>query len=94
MKMSAYVVVELTVKDPDAKNRYSAAAAPVLKAFGGEFVASGAWHVLTGEAAFTSGALIRFTDRETALAWYHSPEYQAALGDRAQGIDCRFRLIG
>ena len=28
--MSAYVVVELTVKDATAKDRYSAAAGPVL----------------------------------------------------------------
>ena len=31
--MSAYVVVELTVKDATAKDRYSAAAGPVLKQF-------------------------------------------------------------
>ena len=29
LKMSAYVVVELTVKDTEAKDRYSAAAGPV-----------------------------------------------------------------
>ncbi len=34
--MTAYVVVELTVKDPKAKDRYSSAAGPVLKQFGGE----------------------------------------------------------
>lgn len=36
--MSAYVVVELTVKDATAKDRYSAAAGPILKQFGGEFM--------------------------------------------------------
>jgi hypothetical protein len=34
LKMSAYVVVELTGKDATAKDRYSAAAGPVLKQFG------------------------------------------------------------
>jgi uncharacterized protein (DUF1330 family) len=92
--MSAHVVVELTVKNAEAKDRYSAAAGPVLKKFGGEFIAGGAWHVLTGEPAFTNGAIIRFADRDTALSWYDSPEYQATFGDRAIGIDCRFRLIG
>ena len=60
--MSAYVVVELTVKDATAKDRYSAAAGPVLKQFGGEFIAGGAWDVLTGEPAFTNGAIIRFPE--------------------------------
>lgn len=92
--MSAYVVVELSVKDAAAKDRYSAAAGPVLKQFGGEFVAGGPWEVLTGEAAFNGGAIIRFADRETARAWYNSAGYQATLADRSIGIDCRFRLIG
>ena len=92
--MSAYVVVELTVKDPEAKDRYSAAAGPILKEFGGEFIAGGAWNVLTGEAGFANGAIIRFADRETATAWYNSPGYQATLSERARGIDCRFRLLG
>jgi uncharacterized protein (DUF1330 family) len=55
--MSAYVVVELTVKDPAAKDRYSASALPILKQFGGEFIAGGTWNVLTGEPAFTNGAI-------------------------------------
>ena len=57
--MSAYVVVELTVKSAEAKDRYSAAAGPVLKQFGGEFIAGDAWHILTREPAFTNGAIIR-----------------------------------
>jgi len=72
--MSAYVVVELTVKNAEAKDRYSAAAGPALKDYGGEFIAGGAWTVLTGEPGFTNGAIIRFADRKAALGWYKSPE--------------------
>ena len=50
--------------------------------------------MLTGELAFTNGAIIRFPDRDTAVAWYNSPDYQATFADRALGIDCRFQLIG
>jgi uncharacterized protein (DUF1330 family) len=92
--MSVYVVVELTVKDSDAKDRYSAAAGPIVKRSGGEFIASGVWDVLTGEPAFSNGAIIRFTNRETATAWYNSPEYQETWADRSAGMECRFRLIG
>ena len=93
-KMNAYVIVELTVKDVESNDRYSAAAAPVLKEFAGEIISGGAWKVLAGEPAFTNGAIIRFLDRNTALAWYASPGYQATLNDRAAGIDCRFRVLG
>ncbi|MBR9653594.1 DUF1330 domain-containing protein [Thalassobius aquimarinus] len=40
--MSAYVVVELAVKDAATKDRYSAAAGPVIKEFGGELIVGGA----------------------------------------------------
>lgn len=92
--MSAFVVVEMAVKDAEAKARYSAAAGPTIKPFGGEFIVSGGWTPLAGEAGLGSGAIIRFPDREQALAWYGSPEYQATLVDREAGLRCRFRLIG
>lgn len=92
--MSAYIIVELTVRDVDAKNRYSAAASPILKSFGGEFVVGGPWTILFGDPAFTNGSIIRFEDRDAALGFYNCPEYQALLADRSLGIDCRFSLLG
>lgn len=92
--MSAFVVVEMTVKDPEARARYAAAAAPTVMAYGGEYVARGAWTVLHGEPSRPDGVVVRFEDREQALAWYNSPDYQATLADRALGLDCRFQLLG
>ncbi len=92
--MSAYITVELTVRNVEAKDRYSAAAGPILKSFGGEFIAGGPITSLFGEQPFTSGAIIRFPDRQAALNFYNAPAYQALLEDRALGIDCRFNLFG
>jgi uncharacterized protein (DUF1330 family) len=36
--MTVYVVVELTVKDPEALKRYSAAAGLIVGQFGGELI--------------------------------------------------------
>lgn len=92
--MSAYVVVELKVKEAAAKERYSAAAGPIIKEFGGEFIVGGAWEALAGEPGLSHGAIIRFPDRANALNWYRSDAYQATLADRDAGMDCTFRLIG
>jgi uncharacterized protein (DUF1330 family) len=92
--MAAYVVVELTLRDKEAREKYSAAAGPTIKSFGGEFVAAGPWSVLTGDPAFTAGAIIGFPDRETALTWYNSPEYQTLIPIRDAAFQSRFRILG
>lgn len=92
--MSAYIIVELTVREAEAKNRYSAAAAPILASFGGEIIAGGPLAALFGDQPFTHGAIIRFEDRDSARHFYDSPAYQALLEERALGIDCRFILLG
>ena len=92
--MSAYVIVEASVRDRAARDRYSSLAEPTLHKFNGEILAVGPWQVLFGEPAFENGMVIRFPDKATALDWYHSPDYQALLELRDAALDCRFRVVG
>jgi len=92
--MSAYVVVEATVRNLEARDRYGSQANAVLKQFGAEVVTFGPWQVLCGEPGHDIGMIIRFRDPDTALAWYNSPAYQALLDIRDAALDCRFRLVG
>ena len=56
--MSAYVVVEFTVKDPDVyREHYAADAGRTAKKYGGEALANGDWELLNGDVSLTSGAL-------------------------------------
>lgn len=92
--MSAYVVVEATVRNLEARDRYGSQANAVLKQFGAEVVTFGSWQLLCGDPGHDIGMIIRFEDKETALAWYNSPAYQALLDIRDAALDCRFRLVG
>ena len=92
--MSAYVVVEFTVKDPEMyREKYAPIAGQTAKEHGGEVIAAGNWEVLHGDGSLTSGAMVRFADRETALGWYNSPEYQQLIDVRGAAMDARFRLL-
>ena len=92
--MSAYVIVEFTVNDPDIyREKYAPIAGQTAKEHGGEVIAAGNWEALHGDGSLTSGALVRFTDRETALRWYSSPEYQQLMDVRSVAMDARFRLL-
>jgi len=92
--MSAYVIVEFTVKNPDVyREKYAPIAGQTAKVHGGEVIAAGNWEVLHGDGSLTSGVLVRFADRETALGWYNSPEYQQLIEVRGIAMDVRFSLL-
>src|SRR5689334_3960274 len=92
--MSAYAIVELTVKDPDVcSDQYIAMAGRTAKEHGGEPMANSNWEVLHVDGSLTLGALMQFADRETALRWYNSPEYQRLVDVRSVAMDARFSLL-
>ena len=52
--MSAYVVVEFTVKDPEMyREQYAPIAGQTAKEHGGEVIAAGNWEVLHGDGSLT-----------------------------------------
>ncbi|MGB6771497.1 MAG: DUF1330 domain-containing protein [Candidatus Dormiibacterota bacterium] len=92
--MSAYVIVEFTVKDPEIyREKYGPIAGQTAKEHGGEVLANSNWEMLHGDGSLTTGALMRFADRDTALRWYSSPEYQQLIGIRGVAMDARFSLL-
>jgi len=92
--MSAYLIVEFTVKDPELyREQYAAKAGGTAKEYGAEPLANGSWELLHGDGSLTSGALMRFPDHESAVKWYNSPEYQALIDVRGVAMDARFSLL-
>src|SRR5258708_32343914 len=94
VNMSAYFVIEGTVRDKEALGRYGSQATSSIKESGGEVLAFGPWELIFGEGAYHNGMIVRFPDKVMALAWYNSPTYQALLDIRNAALDCRFRLVG
>ena len=92
--MSAYVIVEFTVKDPDVyREKYAGNAGKSAKQHGGEVVGASNWEILHGDPMLSSGAIVRFPDHESAVRWYNSPEYQQLIEVRSVAMDARFSLL-
>jgi uncharacterized protein (DUF1330 family) len=92
--MSAYVIVEFTVKDPDVyREKYAGNAGKTPKEYGAEILASSNWEILDGAPMLSSGVIVQFPDHETALRWYNSPEYQQLIDVRGIAMDVRFSLL-
>jgi uncharacterized protein (DUF1330 family) len=92
--VSAYLIVEFTVKDADVyREEYASNAGKSTKEYEVEAIANSNWEILDGDPMGSSGAIMRFPDRETALRWYNSPEYQALIEVRGVAMDARFSLL-
>lgn len=80
--MPGYWIAHVTVTDPERYRGYQEAAPKAFAQYGAKFLArGGASEVLEGEAR-ERHVLIAFPNYPTALACYHSPEYQAARARR------------
>lgn len=85
--MPAYLVANYRVTNPEGYALYTAAVRPTLAAHGAELlVADHATEVMEGGAQ-PSTIVLKFASKEAAIAWYHSPEYQAIIHHRIDNTD-------
>jgi uncharacterized protein (DUF1330 family) len=88
--MSAYVIVETEVTDPEQYERYKAASPAAIAAGGGRFlVRGGELEVLEGDWSPSRLVVLEFEDLEAARRWYHSQAYQEARKLRAGAANFR-----
>ena len=77
--MTAYVIVETDVTDPEQYEQYKAASPAAIAAGGGRFlVRGGELVVLEGDWQPPRLVLLEFKDLEAARRWYESEAYQEA----------------
>lgn len=93
--MPAYMIGRVEVTDLDKWKEYAAAAGPATAKFGGKYIARGG--ALEGlenhEDEGKRVVIVEFKDMETAQAWYHSLEYQAAKALREGAGFARFMIV-
>lgn len=89
----AYWIVRVSVRDAERYPDYLAAARPAFEKFGACFVVrGGAFETMEGSAR-DRNVVVEFENRETALACYNSPEYQAARTIRQKYADADFIIV-
>ena len=85
--MSAYLVYNYTVTNPEQYQAYPPAAMPTLAGHDVEVL------VVDYESEAKEGSpapvtvVLRFESKEAALAWYESPQYQAIVRHRTDNSD-------
>ncbi len=90
--MSALVIVEIEVRDPETYERYKRLVPGSLEAYGGRFVArGGAIESLEGDWLPERIVVLEFPSLERARQWWESAEYREAKALRMRAA--RTRMI-
>ena len=92
--MPAYVVVDITVNDPQTYERYKLLAPPAIAAFQGKYlVRGGRCETLEGEWDPPRLVILEFPNTDAAKAWWESEEYAAAKALRQASASTEMLLI-
>ena len=77
--MSAYVIANVTVKDPVRYEDYRRLVGPTIERYGGRFLARGGTiEVLEGDWHPARLVVVEFPSAAAAREWWNSPEYSEA----------------
>jgi uncharacterized protein (DUF1330 family) len=92
--MSAYIFVEVDVKDPVKYEEYKKLTPSSIEAYGGKFIVRG------GKAELIEGneqpkriVILEFENSERAKAWWNSPEYNDGKKLRHATAESRMVLV-
>jgi uncharacterized protein (DUF1330 family) len=92
--VSAYVVVQVDVKDPVRYDAYKTMVPPSLEKYGGRFVVRGGQvHTMEGTWAPSRFVLVQFPSVEQAKAWWASPEYAEAKALRQATAESQMIIV-
>ncbi|HYT37860.1 MAG TPA: DUF1330 domain-containing protein [Acidimicrobiia bacterium] len=91
--MSAYVIVELEVTNPEEYAAYGQLAVASVARHGGRFVVRGGeFEVLEGEWS-PRMIVLEFESLDAARSWYHSDDYQECLPMRLRSSKGRMIAV-
>ncbi|HET6314472.1 MAG TPA: DUF1330 domain-containing protein [Chloroflexia bacterium] len=92
--MSAYVIVEIDVTDPEGYEDYKGPAAATVEASGGRYlVRGGKTEVLEGDWQPKRLVVLEFDSVEQAKVWWHSEEYAPLKDIRHRTTNSRMIVV-
>lgn len=92
--MSAFIIADVTVTDPEQMAKYREWSTKAMQEHGAEIqVRGGAIEVLEGDWTPSRLVLLKFADRATARAFYDSQTYQHAKTLRANAGVMRMLIV-
>ena len=92
--MAAYIVARITINDRERYAEYEAGFLEIFAAHAGRMLAvDDNPEVLEGDWRCTRTVIAEFPDRESALAWYRSDDYQTLAEHRFAASEGEIALL-
>lgn len=88
-----YWVASVDVSDPERYKEYVAANAEAFAKYGAKFLVRGGRYDVPEGTARSRNVVLEFKDYDTAVACYHSPEYQRAKALRIGRSEANLLII-
>lgn len=92
--MPAYVIVDISIHDPETYERYKLLAPPAIAAHGGRYlVRGGTTTPLEGSWHPSRLVILEFPSADAARAWWSGPEYAEAKALRQSASSADMLLV-
>jgi uncharacterized protein (DUF1330 family) len=92
--MAAYIIVDVTITDPETYEEYKKLTPASLSAYNGKFVVrGGVTETLEGDWKAGRLVLLEFPSVEQAKAWWASPEYAPAKAIRHRSSSTKMIVV-
>ena len=92
--MPAYVIADVDITDADTYRQYTAGVPESIARYGGRFIVrGGTFEVLEGDWEPGRVVVIEFPNREAALGWYRSEEYQELVKVRWRASTAKILVV-
>ncbi len=92
--MTAYITANLNITDPTRYADYEAGFSAIFEKYEGELLAvDDEPDALEGPATYSRCVILRFPDRDSAMRWWNSDEYQTLASIRHEASDGTISLV-
>ena len=92
--MTAYIINEIWVSDPEVFQTYAVQVPPIIEQYGGRYVVRGGpVHMVDGDRQPDRVVVLEFPSVDQARAWRSSPEYTAVLPIRNASSTSRVFIV-
>lgn len=92
--MSAYVIVDIAVHDPERYETYKSMAAPTVHQYDGKYIVRGGRaEQLEGRSTPNRVVVLEFPTYQRAKQWWNSPEYAPAKALRHETASSEMVLV-